>query len=90
MATFAFNEDKLLVEVYSKAETDAKLAQKADTTWATNQLNSKASVSQVESLRLWTASQLNTKANASHTHPFSQISGLTFSLSGTTLTITKA
>lgn len=33
---------------------------------------------------------VNSKAEASHTHTFSQITGLTFSLSGTTLTITKS
>ena len=35
------------------------------------------------------ASHTHNYAAASHTHAFSQISGLSFSLSGTTLTITK-
>ena len=35
-------------------------------------------------------SNLANKAESNHTHAFSQITGLTFSLSGTTLTITKS
>lgn len=59
-----------------------------------NALSQKASSNHTHDERYYTENEvnnlLNGKANSSHTHSFSNISGLSFSLSGTTLTITKS
>ena len=92
MATYAFNEDKLLIEVYSKAETDALLADKVNESTFTQQMANKVSTTTFNQA-------MANKADRNHTHaiadlsgnlPFSRVTGLTFSLSGTTLRITKS
>lgn len=57
-------------------------------------VNAKAEASHTHDDTYYTEAEVNNlltgKAATSHTHAFSQISGLSFSLSGTTLTITKS
>ena len=79
MAVYAFDNDKLLVETMSKADIEAALAQKVNTSTYTSGLAGKADVSHTHSL---------TALNGNL--PFSRITGLSFSLSGSTLTITKS
>ena len=128
MAVYAFNDDKLLVETYSKASVDNLLADKVSVETYNNgvasltteinkkvststynsgvqQLNTaisgKANTSHTHSISNFTnlQSSLDGKSNTGHTHTlasctgtlaFSKITGLSFSLSGTTLTITKS
>lgn len=128
MAVYAFNDDKLLVETYSKASIDNMLAEKVSTATYNNgvaslttdinkkvdtttynagvqtlntAINGKANSSHTHSISNVTnlQSSLDGKASTSHTHTlasctgnlaFSRITGLSFSLSGTTLTITKS
>ena len=92
MATYAFNEDKLLIEVYSKEEQDVLLNSKVSTDTFTQQMAGKVSTTTFNQA-------MTNKADRNHTHaiadlsgnlPFSRVTGLTFSLSGTTLRITKS
>ena len=53
MATYAFTEDKLLVETYSKTEIDAALAAKVSTTTYTQGMGQKANVNHSQT---WQAS----------------------------------
>lgn len=76
MATYAFTEDKLLVETYSKTEIDAALATKVSTTTYTQGMGQKANVSHSHNL-----------ASLSGTLPFSKVTGLAFALSGSDLYI---
>ena len=76
MATYAFTEDKLLVEVMSKAETEAALAQKVSTTTYTQGMSQKANVNHSHNL-----------ASLGGTLPFSKVTGLAFALVGSDLYI---
>lgn len=76
MATYAFTEDKLLVETYSKTEIDAALATKVSTTTYTQGMGQKANVNHSHNL-----------ASLSGTLPFSKVTGLAFALSGSDLYI---
>lgn len=78
MATYAFTEDKLLVEVMSKAETEAVLAQKVSMTTYTQGMGNKAD--RVHSHNL---------ASLGGTLPFSKVSGLEFALDGSDLYISQ-
>lgn len=78
MAVYAFNEDKLLVETYSKADVDAAMSQKVSTTTFNSAMARKSDYNHSHNL-----------ADLSGTLPFSKVSGLAFELSGTTLYISK-
>lgn len=78
MANYGFNEDKLLVEVYSKQETDAALAGKVSTTTYTTGMGNKADKNHSHNL-----------ASLGGTLPFSKVSGLAFALDGDTLYISQ-
>lgn len=76
MATYAFTEDKLLVETYSKTEIDTALAKKVSTTTYNQGMGQKANVNHSHNL-----------ANLGGTLPFSRVSGLAFALVGSDLYI---
>ena len=76
--TYGFNEDKLLVEVYSKQETDAALAGKVSTNAYTTGMGNKADKNHSHNL-----------AGLGGTLPFSKVSGLAFALDGDTLYISQ-
>ncbi len=78
MATYAFTEDKLLVETYSKTEIDTALAQKVSTTAYNQGMGQKANVNHSHNL-----------ASLGGTLPFSKVSGLAFALDGDTLYISQ-
>lgn len=78
MATYGFNEDKLLVEVYSKQETETALTGKVSTTTYNQGMGQKASVNHSHNL-----------ASLGGTLPFSKVSGLAFALDGDTLYISQ-
>ena len=78
MATYGFNDDKLLVEVYSKQETETALAGKVSTTTYTTGMGNKADKSHSHNL-----------ASLGGTLPFSKVSGLAFALDGDTLYISQ-
>ena len=73
---YAFTEDKLLVETYSKTEIDVALADKVSTTTYTQGLGQKANVNHSHNL-----------ASLGGTLPFSKVTGLAFALNGTDLYI---
>lgn len=76
MAVYAFTEDKLLVETYSKTDIDAALNQKVSTSTFTQALGNKADKTHSHNL-----------ASLSGTLPFSKVTGLAFVLNGTDLYI---
>ena len=78
MANYGFNDDKLLVEVYSKQETDAALAGKVSTTTYNQGMGQKADKNHSHNL-----------ASLGGTLPFSKVSGLAFALDGDTLYISQ-
>lgn len=73
---YAFTEDKLLVETYSKTEIDTALAQKVSTTTYAQGMGQKADVNHSHNL-----------ASLGGTLPFSKVTGLAFALNGTDLYI---